>query len=318
MIQIDNLKKSYGKMNEIEVLKDISLTINDGEVVALLGHNGSGKSTLIKCLVGVIKPSEGTVKIDGYSTFKYRKKIVPNIGVVFNQKPSFIIDLNVYDNLLYFKAIYNINENDFNDMLQLVDDYINIKDLYNKPYRKLSFGERVKCEITSVLLHSPKYIILDEPTIGLDYNAKKGLYQLLKYIKKNKNSTIIIITHEVDYIEGVCDRAIILSHGKVRYDGIPQKFSGYINQKILINVEYNSIIDDEIAKSIFKEANSVDKNKKIFTYICFDQEQNDLYIKKVVEAFSIKQLNTISTSLREVLEDVLDEIEGVKQDIVEI
>ncbi|WP_313134214.1 ATP-binding cassette domain-containing protein [Anaerocolumna sp.] len=312
MIQIDGLNKSYGKKNEIEVLKNISLTIKDGEVIALLGHNGSGKSTLIKCLVGVLKPSKGTIKMDGYTTFKNRKKIVPKLGVVFNQKPSFIVDLNVYDNLLYFKVIYNINDNDFNDMLQLIDNYLNIKSLYNKPYRKLSFGERVKCEITSVLLHKPKYILLDEPTIGLDYNAKKGLYQLLDYIKKNRNATIIIITHEVDYIEGICDRAIILNHGEVRYDGIPQKFGSYLNQKTLINIEYNYIIDEEMAECIFKESNSVDKIKKVFTYICSHEEDKNSYIKRVVEAFSIKLLGTKTTSLREVLEDVLDEIEGIK------
>lgn len=312
MIQIDGLSKSYGKENEIQVLKNISLTIKDGEVVALLGHNGSGKSTLVKCLVGVLKPSKGTVKMDGLTTFKNRKKIVPKLGVVFNQKPSFIVDLNVFDNLLYFKAIYNIKYNDFNNMLELVDKYLGIKDLYSKPYRKLSFGERVKCEITSVLLHSPKYIILDEPTIGLDYNAKKGLYQLLDYIKKDKKATIIIITHEVDYIERICDRAIILSHGEVRYDGVPQKFSSYLNQKALINVEYNYMIDEEGAEYIFKDAYSVDKNKKVFTYICSHEEDKDSYIKKIVEAFSIKSLGITSTSLREVLEDVLEEIERNK------
>jgi ABC-2 type transport system ATP-binding protein len=250
--------------------------------------------------------------MDGLTTFKNRKKIVPKLGVVFNQKPSFMVDLNVFDNLLYFKAIYNIKDNDFNNMLELVDKYLGIKDLYSKPYRKLSFGERVKCEITSVLLHSPKYIILDEPTIGLDYNAKKGLYQLLDYIKKDKKATIIIITHEVDYIERICDRAIILSHGEVRYDGVPQKFSSYLNQKALINVEYNYMIDEEGAEYIFKDAYSVDKNKKVFTYICSHEEDKDSYIKKIVEAFSIKSLGITSTSLREVLEDVLEEIERNK------
>lgn len=312
MIQVENVSQSYGKKKKIEVLKNINLLLKDGEVAALLGHNGSGKSTLIKCLVGVLKPTTGRIAIDGLNVFQHRKKIVPKMGVVFNQKPSFLVDLTVYDNLLYFKTIYHIKENDFSQMLQLVDRYLDIKDLYEKPYRKLSFGERVKCEITSVLLHSPQYIFLDEPTIGLDYNAKKGLYNLLHYLKEETKATILITTHEVDYIEGICDRAIILSHGELEYDGVPKDFSRYLNHKISVTVEFNSIIDETEAKRIWENVESIDMVKKVFTRVCSDEKEKEVYLKQVVNAFSIKTVTTTSASLREVLEDVLDEIKRDK------
>jgi ABC-2 type transport system ATP-binding protein len=171
MISINHLSITYNK--SADILKNINLNIENGEIIALLGHNGSGKSTLIKCISGVLKPTQGCVTFDNINVFENRKKIIPDIGVVFNQKPSFIIDISVYDNLLFFKAIYELNNIHFAKNLELIDKYLDVSHLYRKPYRKLSFGERVKCEIASVLLHSPRYIILDEPTIGLDYNAKK-------------------------------------------------------------------------------------------------------------------------------------------------
>jgi ABC-2 type transport system ATP-binding protein len=310
MIHIDNLSKSYGKKEKTDILKNINLTIKDGEVTALLGHNGSGKSTLIKCLVGVLKPTSGTVSMDGLDTFRFRKKLIWGMGVVFNQKPSFIVDLSVYDNLLFFKSIYNIKDDDFKHAIELLDNYLNINGLYERPYRKLSFGERVKCEITSVLLHSPKYVILDEPTIGLDYNAKAGLYKLLDYLKKEKGTTVLITTHEVDYIEGICDRAIILSHGEVRYDGTPEKIYHSLDHTVSISIKFSGITDETAAETILKKADSVDRVNGIFTHTCFHAEDKDAYIKEVVKAFSIISVNTESASLREVFEDVLKEIKG--------
>lgn len=308
MIQIKDLSKSYSKQNNIDVLKNINFTINDGEVTALLGHNGSGKSTLIKCMVGVLKPTSGIASIDKLNSFKDRKKLVPQMGVIFNQKPSFIVDLNVYDNLRFFKAIYNISENKFNEMLDLINSYLDIKDLYERPYRKLSFGERVKCEIASILLHSPKYIFLDEPTIGLDYIAKEKLYKLLEYFNVEKKSTTIITTHEVDYIEKICHRVIILSQGQVKYDGTPKKIYGSLGHTVSLTIKYDNILDHTKARSIFDEANTIDFENGIITHAFFHVEDKNEFIKKVVEAFSVVSINSKSASLREVFEDVLKEV----------
>lgn len=306
MIDIVRLYKSY--KNSEDILKNINLTINDNEVTALLGHNGSGKSTLIKCMVGVLKPTQGSAYIEGKDIFDNRKKLLKYIGVVFNQKPSFIVDLTISDNLLFFKSIYNINDEDFNKALELINTYINIENLLDKPYRKLSFGERVKCEITSVLLHSPKYIFLDEPTIGLDYNAKKGLYLLLDHYKKENHSTILITTHEVDYIEGICNRAIILSKGEVKYDGRVETVCNSLNHRATINIKFAQIIDEEKAKKIIQGASAFNKDEQTITFTCFHTEEKDRLLSDLIKAFSISSINTTSASLREVFEDVLKEI----------
>ncbi|QSX05003.1 ATP-binding cassette domain-containing protein [Sedimentibacter sp. zth1] len=307
MIKIEGVSKSYGKKEKKYVLNNINLSIPDNEVVALLGHNGSGKSTLIKCLTGILKPTNGKISIDNFDTFKYRKKLIRNMGIIFNQKSSFITDLSVYDNLLFFKAIYEISDEKFKKMINLIDKYIEIKKLFENPYRKLSFGERVKCEITSILLHTPKYIILDEPTIGLDYNAKKGLYQLLAYFKNNLKSTIIIITHEIDYIENICDRAIILNKGQVKYDGKSNVICSSATEKIKVIVKYKYIIDEIKAKHLLDNATEVNEVKHLIVFDLKDNTQKDKYVKNITNAFSIEGISTEKVSLREVFEDVLSE-----------
>ncbi|MEG1803256.1 MAG: ABC transporter ATP-binding protein [Lachnospiraceae bacterium] len=310
MIEIENVSKTYkekGKNTGTTVLNKVSLQIQDGEVVALLGHNGSGKSTLIKCLVGILKPTTGQILIEKKDVFKYRKKLVGKMGVVFNQKPSFIVDLAVYDNLKYFQAIYNLSNEQLEAQLALIDSHLEIKGLYQKPYRKLSFGERVKCEIASVLLHLPSYIVLDEPTIGLDYNAKRGLYQLLEHYK-SLGSTIVIATHEVEYIEGICDKAVIMHKGNVSYYGHPHSITQIVNRGIDIKVKFDELIDPVRAEKYIAQATGYDKEKGELQFSFLSIDQKNEFIKNLVQTISIVSIETCILSIREVLEDVLKEI----------
>lgn len=304
MITIQNVSKTYGNST---ILKNINLSIEDGEVVALLGENGSGKSTLIKMLVGVLKSTEGTIFIDSFQSFSDRKKIIKNLGVVFNQKPSFIIDLSVYDNLLFFQTIYEIEKKEWLENLKLINSFLNIEDLYDKPYRKLSFGQRVKCEIVSVLLHNPKYIILDEPTIGLDYNAKQGLYELCRYFNKVKKSTIIIITHEIEYIEDICSRVVILDRGEVLYDGTPAQIGTYFKKYDELEVSYRAILNESLANKIFENAQKIDKEKGTFVLVN-QEEKKQFLINELNQAFDIKSFKSNNDDLRGIFKYVLKEI----------
>lgn len=308
MIQIEHATKEYLKRDktQIRVLDDVNLTVKNGEMIALLGANGSGKSTLLKCLCGVLALSDGKISIDGKEVFRKRKQLIKNMGVVFNQKPSFIADLSVADNLKFFQAIYGISQTDFNRNSAFLDSYLHFSELTEKPYRKISFGERVKCELVSVLLHDPDYIFLDEPTIGLDYNAKKGLYDLLSELK-GQGKTIIVITHEVDYIEGVCDRAVILRDGKVCYVGNPGTVAEKVQKSQKLFVKYDAILNKEKALQLKEKAslvNDVEKDREFVLPICDDLGH---MIAEVVEAFKIQSLNVENGSVREVLEDVLKE-----------
>lgn len=311
MISVKGVTKEYGKKDKVRILDRVSFEAADGEIIALLGHNGSGKSTLIKCITGTLKPDCGSVTIDGRDSFKARRQLCRNMGVVFNQKPSFIVDLPVRENLLFFKAIYGLSDAEYEERRRLINQFLDIDDLYEKPYRKLSFGERVKCEITSVLLHSPHYVLLDEPTIGLDYNAKRGLYELLAYLKRHDGITAVIATHEVDYIQGICDRAVIMNKGRVHYSGTPGVICDLLAKTASVKVCYTAILDEKAACELLKEADSHDKDEMTFTKSFFEAADKDAFLLAAAGAFSIGSVSTQNASLREVFERVLKEIDAI-------
>lgn len=308
MIKIENIIKEYNTKDKskIRVLNNINLTIKDGEMIALLGANGSGKSTLLKCICGVLRLTSGSIRVDGKDAFKNRKYLIKNMGVIFNQKPSFIIDLSVRDNLNFFQAIYEIPQEKFDANIDFIDQYLKFKDLLEKPYRKLSFGERVKCEIVSILLHDPQYIYMDEPTIGLDYNAKKGLYELIAELKK-QGRTIIIITHEVDYIEGVCDKVVILKNGVITYEGNPKKVTDRVNEKQRIVVKYNSVINNDNVKNIQLRSSVIKDEEREIQFVVPKNEDIGRLIANIASAYDIESLNMERISIREVLEDAIKE-----------
>lgn len=307
MIEVCNVTKTYNKKN-IRVLKGINFTIPDGEIVALLGHNGSGKSTLLKCMTGVIKPTEGEVLIDGKNVFSNRKKIVKKIGVVFNQKPSFIVDLTVMDNLMFFKAIYEISKSDFEDMLNIIDQYLHISSLFGKQYRKLSFGERVKCEIASVMFHKPSYLFLDEPTIGLDYNTKKGMYDLLHFFNKTYGTTIIVITHEVDYIQNICNHALIMSNGELRYINKLSNIKKIEKEQgVILHITYSDVSNLEKANEFISKAFQVNEKDHKLSFKVKDEEMKNEILKKAINVLRVEEIKVEKISLREVLESVLKE-----------
>lgn len=308
MIKIENIIKEYNTKDKskIRVLNNINLTIKDGEMIALLGANGSGKSTLLKCICGVLRLTSGSIRVDGKDAFKNRKYLIKNMGVIFNQKPSFIIDLSVIDNLKFFQAIYEIPQEKFDANIDFIDQYLKFKDLLEKPYRKLSFGERVKCEIVSILLHDPQYIYMDEPTIGLDYNAKKGLYELIAELKK-QGRTIIIITHEVDYIEGVCDKVVILKNGVITYEGNPKKVTDRVNEKQRIVVKYNSVINNDNVKNIQLRSSVIKDEEREIQFVVQKNEDIGRLIANIASAYDIESLNMERISIREVLEDAIKE-----------
>lgn len=308
MIKIENIIKEYNTKDKskIRVLNNINLTIKDGEMIALLGANGSGKSTLLKCICGVLGLTSGSIRVDGKDAFKNRKYLIKNMGVIFNQKPSFIIDLSVRDNLNFFQAIYEIPQEKFDANIDFIDQYLKFKDLLEKPYRKLSFGERVKCEIVSILLHDPQYIYMDEPTIGLDYNAKKGLYELIAELKK-QGRTIIIITHEVDYIEGVCDKVVILKNGVITYEGNPKKVTDRVNEKQRIVVKYNNVINNDNVKNVQLRSSVIKDEEREIQFVVQKNEDIGRLIANIASAYDIESLNMERISIREVLEDAIKE-----------
>lgn len=217
-----------------KAVDDISFTIQKGEIVGFIGPNGAGKSTTIKMLSGILYPDAGELEINGYIPYKHRKQYVKNIGVVFGQKTQLNWDLPLIESFELMKYIYKIPQKLYEANLQKFVNLLDMEEFINQPVRQLSLGQRMKGDIVAALLHSPEIVFLDEPTIGLDVVAKEKIREFIKYMNVTEETTIIFTTHDMQDIEKVCERLIIIDEGKKIYDGsIAEIKNRYTNSKTI-------------------------------------------------------------------------------------
>ena len=238
------------KYNYIKAVDDISFSIKKGEIIGYIGPNGAGKLTTIKMLCGILKPDSGTIKINNMNPYKERKNFVKDIGVVFGQRSQLWWDIPVEDSFDLLKDIYNIESKKYLKTKKELVDLLEIKDIIKMPVRKLSLGQRMKCEIVASLLHNPKILFLDEPTIGLDAISKENVRQFIKKINQKKKVTVILTTHDMHDLEALANRIILIGKGKKLYDGnlseIKDTFNSYKIVKIKSEDEIKGITNENI------------------------------------------------------------------------
>ena len=209
----------YRKTLRVDVIKDINFTIDEGEFIGYIGPNGAGKSTTIKLLTGILHPSEGNISVLDFNPYENRYQYTYHIGVVFGQRSLLEYDIPVIDSFHLYRAIYELDQKTFDERLEEFTSILKLSELFHIPVRKLSLGQRMRCEIAASLLHNPKVIFLDEPTIGLDALAKHDIRLFLKRINQTENITIILTTHDMDDIEELCERIIFINEGEIIFDG---------------------------------------------------------------------------------------------------
>ena len=203
---------------EIEAVRGISLNVEPGEVVAFIGPNGAGKSTFIKMLCGILYPSHGEISVLGMSPTKERRKLALNIGTVFGQKSQLWLHLPALDSFTLLAAIYEISDADRKRRVAELTELFDLGEFLQTPIRKLSLGQRIRCEVAASLLHNPKLLFLDEPTIGLDVVVKQAIRELIIRRNKEYGTTVFLTSHDPSDIEQICRRAVVIDHGTVVLD----------------------------------------------------------------------------------------------------
>lgn len=200
-------------------VSQMNLQIGEGEFVGLIGPNGAGKTTLVKMLTGIISPSSGSLEVLGYEPHKLEKEFKQQYAVVMGQKSQLFYELTTEDTLHLFKEIYGIDDQTYRQNKNYFVELFGVKDLMNVQVRTLSLGERMKMELIVALLHNPKILFLDEPTIGLDAIASRQMREFLKKVNEEKHTTILLTSHYIEDIKTLCKRSIVINHGTKIYDG---------------------------------------------------------------------------------------------------
>lgn len=237
MIKVENLSKEFkiskkypgfkGALRSFfsteytikKAVDDISFEINDGEIVGYIGANGAGKSTTIKMMTGILTPSSGRIIVDGVVPYENREKNAKNIGVVFGQKTQLWWDLPVLETFPLLKDIYGVSDEEYEERMNYFKEILGLDEFFLSPVRTLSLGQRMRADLAAALIHNPKIIYLDEPTIGLDVVVKESVRKAIKDINEKYGTTIILTTHDLNDIEELCNRIIIIDSGKKIYDG---------------------------------------------------------------------------------------------------
>ena len=207
------------KTEVVKAVEDISFSIKEGELIGFIGPNGAGKTTTLKCLSGLLYPTKGKIEVLGFTPFERKSEFLKQISLVMGQKNQLWWDLPAMETFLLNKEIYEIPDERFTEALEDLTRLLEVKDILHVPVRKLSLGQRMKMELIAALIHSPKVLFLDEPTIGLDVVMQKKIREFLKAYNQKYKATIILTSHYMGDVEELCKRVIIINFGKLLYDG---------------------------------------------------------------------------------------------------
>lgn len=287
------------KTKTINALKAVSFEIEEGDIVGYIGPNGAGKSTTIKIMSGILTPTSGECTICGFTPWKDRKKYVKNIGVVFGQRSQLWWDVPIIDSFELLKDIYKIPNDQYEQTLNLLTKTLDLTELLNRPLRQLSLGQKMKCELAGALLHRPKVLFLDEPTIGLDAVTKLAVRDFIKYINKEWGTTIILTTHDMSDIEALTNKIILIGRGQILYSGnfssIKHKYENNKTIEVEFKQEYKDI---DLPGYEIVEHN---KNTAIIKNLPTTEFSTKEFLSKITQKYDIVDFSIKALSVDEIL-----------------
>ncbi|QIK69581.1 ATP-binding cassette domain-containing protein [Erysipelothrix sp. HDW6C] len=258
MIEVDKISKTFRipmrkagikeavraffvrEYKEIKALDDVSFKIDEGEIVGYIGPNGAGKSSTIKIMSGILRPDAGKCSINGIDPSAKRREHAQQIGVVFGQRSQLWWDIPVIDSFELLRDMYQIPQADYRERLQALITLLKLGEIIQMPTRQLSLGQRMRCEIVASLLHNPKVLFLDEPTIGLDAESKLSVRSFIREINRRYNTTVVLTTHDMQDIESLATRIILIGRGRILFDGSVDALKQRYQVKKMIKVKFRS------------------------------------------------------------------------------
>ncbi|MRH42512.1 ATP-binding cassette domain-containing protein [Aquibacillus halophilus] len=330
IIQVDQLRKEFKSFSSrsglkgafrdlftrnykvIPAVKDISFDINKGEMVGYIGENGAGKSTSIKMLTGILTPTSGIVTVNGMDPHKEREKFVKSIGVVFGQRSQLWWDIAVQESFRLLKKVYKVPDDVYKKHMNHVIESLDIAPLLDKPVRKLSLGQRMRCELAAALLHNPSLLFLDEPTIGLDVLVKLKIRNFLKEINEKYQTTVLLTTHDLTDIEALCERVIMLDEGQIIYDGKLSKLKSNWGEGKQIefqfaDVEISRMKLNPLLTELEAEWTRGDRQNVWVANVLNDEHVISEVIGRVVAAHKITDIKIHEISTEEIIRNIYEE-----------
>lgn len=319
-IHVENLKKSFKvskrqeglkasvqsffhrEYEEIKALEDISFDINKGELVGYIGPNGAGKSTTVKIMSGILVPDSGDCTVDGLVPWKNRVKHVSRIGVVFGQRSQLWWDVPVVDSFALLKKIYKIEDASYQRRRIELIERLSLQSFVNMPVRQLSLGQKMRCELAASLLHSPSTLFLDEPTIGLDAVSKLAVREFIKEMNKEHQTTVILTTHDMDDIEALCNRVVVIGKGKILFDGNISKLRKLVGEERRLTIDFDQNDDYQLPHTTLIQ---VSHHRAVFGFNP-DEISAAQLIQIASSKYVIKDLLIENAAIEEIIADLYE------------
>ncbi len=299
----------------LRAVDQVSFDIQPGEMVGYIGANGAGKSTTIKMLTGILTPTSGHVTVGGLVPWRKRQQYTRNIGVVFGQRTQLWWDLAVVESFGLLKKIYEVDDSRYRHQMGVFNELLGIDEYLHQPVRKLSLGQRMRCDLAAALLHKPRVLFLDEPTIGLDVVGKEKVREFLREIREEQGVTVILTTHDLGDIEKLCRRVIIIDKGKVHFDGELDALRSRTGNPVRLTLELResvtSIALQEITGSLpvtWQEGEGLRHHAEFHRQEVSGAE----VIKVIVNACKVSELHLAEPAIEEIVARIYRDVQGAE------
>ena len=294
------------KYDEVVAVDNISFDIDEGEIVGYIGANGAGKSTTIKMMCGILYPTSGDVTVNGLKFDKNRQSINKNMGVVFGQKTQLWWDIPLIETFKILKSIYEVSDEEYNERFEYLCELLDLKPFLTQTVRSLSLGQRMRADFAAALIHSPKIVYLDEPTIGLDVLVKDKIRGAIKELNKKYNITVILTTHDMKDIEELCNRIIIIDKGKILYDGSLANIKYRFGNTKTIYIQSNLKLDIDEINNKYKNVEITNQDEKIAIKFSLNDVDLDDMLLYLINTYHVKDFKIEDISIEDITKQLYE------------